>query len=85
MFAINRLKQDHPKDLRDTMTVQEVKCRYPGTRAIFEDLLLNRHFRFEGYDCLDEVAWHHGMESRELFALLRTGPVQGALCQFASA
>jgi hypothetical protein len=63
-------RKEHPipAGLTDTMTVQEVMGRYPTTRSVLEGLFIDR--RFEGYDCLDEVAWRHGMESRELLALL---------------
>ena len=57
-----------PSGLRETMTVREVMSRYPETTSFLEGLCING--RFEGYDCLDEVAWRHGMESRELLALL---------------
>ncbi len=57
-----------PSGLHDTMTVQEVMGRYPSTQSVLEGLFINR--RFEGYDCLDEVAWRHGMESQELLGLL---------------
>ena len=68
MDAINNLKQDHESVLTEIMTVQEIKRRYPSTRSVFEDFYIDS--RFEGSDCLDEVAWRHGMESRELLALL---------------
>ncbi len=57
-----------PSGLHETMTVREVMLRYPDTRVFFEGLFI--HGRFEGYDCLDEVAWRHGMESGELLARL---------------
>lgn len=68
MDAINHLKQDHESILTETMTVQEIKRRYPSTRSVFEDFYIDS--RFEGSDCLDEVAWRHGMESRELLTQL---------------
>ena len=50
--------------LNETMTVNFVISRYPRTKAIFEQFFIN--LSFESYDCLDEVAWRHGMESQEL-------------------
>ena len=57
-----------PSGLSETMTVQEVMRQHPNTRSVLEGLCIDR--RFEGYDCLDEVAWRHGMESQEFLALL---------------
>lgn len=68
MDAIDRLKQDCESTLTETMTMQEIKHRFPSTRSVLEGLCIDS--RFEGSDCLDEVAWRHGMESRELLALL---------------
>lgn len=61
--------------LTETMTVREVLSRHPDTRAFFEGLLISG--RFEGYDCLDEVAWRQGMESEELFAKLEAELARG--------
>ncbi len=57
-----------PSGLRETMTVREITSRYPGTKSVLEGLFIDS--RYEGYDCLDEVAWRHGMESRNLLARL---------------
>lgn len=51
--------------LHECMTVNGVLRRYPMTKTIFERLFVN--IPYEGCDCLDEVAWRHGMESRQLF------------------
>jgi len=59
--------------LTETMSVSEVISRYPKTRGTFEALFVDR--RSEGYDCLDEVAWRHGMESQELFTALEDAMV----------
>ena len=70
MCAINRLNEDHESGLTEKMTVQEIKRRYPSTRAVFESLVIGRGFRFDGDACLDEVAWSHGMGSQTLLGLL---------------
>ena len=67
-FGLMEKEQLIPSGLSETMTVQEVMRRYPNTRSVLEGLFIDH--RFEGYDCLDEVAWRHGMESWKLLALL---------------
>jgi len=67
-FGLMEKEQLLPSGLSETMTVQEVMRRYPNTGSVLEGLCIDRSF--EGYDCLDEVAWRHGMESQELLALL---------------
>ena len=67
-FGLMEKEQLIPSGLSETMTVQEVMRRYPNTRSVLEGLRIDR--RFEGYDCLDEVAWRQGMESWKLLALL---------------
>ena len=57
-----------PVRLHETMTPNRIVHQYPQAHAIFDDLLIS--LAFEGCDCLDEVAWRHGMESRELLAKL---------------
>ena len=52
----------------ETMTVNRVLQAFPGTRPVFERLFVN--VTIEGCSCLDEVAWRHGIESRELLAKL---------------
>ncbi len=54
--------------LEEVMTVNRVLQQYPATRSVFEQLFVN--LPFEGADCLDEVAWRHGMEARELLGQL---------------
>ncbi|MBI4354518.1 MAG: hypothetical protein HY595_04710 [Candidatus Omnitrophica bacterium] len=54
--------------LREDQSVNAVIQRYPHARFVFERLLIN--LRFEGQDCLDEVAWRRGMASSELIAHL---------------
>lgn len=64
-----------PWDLRETMTVGEVITCYPEAGPALEHLCINQ--TFERYDCLDEVAWRHGMESRELLARLEEELARG--------
>lgn len=54
--------------LDETMTVNWVIQECPCTQPVFRRLFVN--VPFEGTSCLDEVAWRHGMESRELLELL---------------
>ena len=54
--------------LDDTMTVNRVVQKFPATKRVFEQLFINT--TMEGCTCLDEVAWRHGMESRELLEQL---------------
>jgi len=54
--------------LDETMTVNRVVQEHPTTRRVFDGLFVN--VPYEGCACLDEVAWRHGLESRELLARL---------------
>ncbi len=56
------------RGLEEIMPVTRVLQQYPATRSIFAQLFIN--IPFEGSDCLDEVAWRHGMEARELLVQL---------------
>lgn len=60
-----------PGRLEEMMTVNRVLQCYPRTKRVFEQLFIN--IPYEGADCLDEVAWRHGMESRELLEKLERG------------
>ncbi len=55
--------------LDDTMTVNRVLHEHPETKAVFDRLSISSPI--EGCECLDEVAWYRGMESRELLEQLR--------------
>ena len=55
--------------LDETMTVNAMLQLYPRTQTVFHRFFINA--QVEGYDCLDEVAWRHGMESQELLAHLQ--------------
>ena len=54
--------------LDETMTVNHVVRAFPGTRQVFERLFINP--AMEGCTCLDEVAWRHGLDGRQLLSLL---------------
>ncbi len=54
--------------LSPTMTVNHVLCECPCTRRVFERLSI--HPAIEGVDCLDEVAWRHGLSCNELIRRL---------------
>ena len=54
--------------LEEDMTVNRIVQQFPGTKPVFERLFVN--IPMEGCSCLDEVAWRHGMESRELLKVL---------------
>ena len=64
-------------DLDETMTVNRIVRAFPCTRKVFERLFINSSL--EGCACLDEVAWSHGMESRELLDALEVA-VAGCGC-----
>jgi hemerythrin-like domain-containing protein len=53
-----------PAAVDETMTVNRIVEQFPPTRRTFERLFVN--IPMEGCACLDEVAWRHGMEAREL-------------------
>ena len=60
--------EESPDQFHEAMTVNRIIQQFPRTRPVFERLFIN--LPYEGCDCLDEVAWRHGMESRELLAKL---------------
>lgn len=64
--AAGRLRSS--RGLTETMTVNHVVHQYPHTKRIFEQFFIN--ITFEGSDYLDEVAWRHGLETRELLKRL---------------
>lgn len=51
------------------MSVNEILYRYPKTGPVFSQLRINR--LQEGYESVDEFAWHHGMEISQLLEQLR--------------
>ena len=54
--------------LDETMTVNRIVHEFPATQRIFERLFIR--VPLEGSTCLDEVAWRHGLDSRELLTSL---------------
>jgi len=55
---------DTPSRLHETMTVNGVIKEHPHTKRMFDRLFIN--IPLEGCNCLDEVAWRHGLEASEL-------------------
>ena len=60
----------------ETMTVNRIVEQCPQTRATFERLFVN--VPMEGCAGLDEVAWRHGMDARELLDVLEETMQSGA-------
>ncbi|MBI2104978.1 MAG: hypothetical protein HYT90_05320 [Candidatus Omnitrophica bacterium] len=58
-----------PTDISGGMSVNEILQRYPKTQRLFEHLHINR--LQEGYESVDEVAWHHGMDVSQFLEQLR--------------
>ncbi len=52
-----------------SMSVNEILQRFPQTMPLFERLHINR--LQEGYDSVDEIAWHHGLDVPQLLEQLR--------------
>ena len=57
-----------PAPIDETMTVNRVIHDFPHTRPVLERLFID--MLTDGYTCLDEVAWRHGMEAKDLVARL---------------
>ena len=55
--------------LSGTMSVNEILQRYPQTQRCFDELHVNR--LQEGYESVDELAWHHGLNVGELLEQLQ--------------
>ena len=65
-----------PSRFSEEMTVSHVVKAFPKTEPVFERLFIS--VLMEGCTCLDEVAWRHGMDSRELLEALEDAiPVCG--------
>jgi len=59
----------HPRGpFNETTTVNRMVREFPRTRPVFDRLFIN--VPLEGCACLDEVAWRHGMDARELLGQL---------------
>ena len=63
----------------ECMTVNRIIAQYPATRMVFEDLFINT--AVEGYSCLDEVAWRHGIACQELLDRLKAAIAGGMLAE----
>ena len=72
--AAEALQPATPYRLNEMMTVNRVVQEYPRTKPVFERFFIN--VPFEGCHCLDEVAWRHGMESKELLSQLEDALAQ---------
>lgn len=57
-----------PMRFDETMTVNRILHECPEAKPVFDQLLIS--VSLEGCACLDEVAWRHGLEARELLAKL---------------
>ena len=66
--AIPGVSTEPPTRFEETMTVNRVVQQFPRTKPVFERLFIN--VPMEGCSCLDEVAWRHGIDSRELLRTL---------------
>ena len=64
--AVTR-KSEHPH-FQETMTVNQVLRDFPRARPTLERFFIS--VPAEGCICLDEVAWTHGMEAKELLQAL---------------
>ncbi|MBI3996986.1 MAG: hemerythrin domain-containing protein [Candidatus Omnitrophica bacterium] len=62
--AIAGVSTEPPARFEETMTVNRIIQQCPQTKPVFEQLFIN--IPVEGCTCLDEVAWRHGVESRDL-------------------
>lgn len=55
--------------ISSVMSVNEILQRYPQTERVFSPLHVNR--LQEGYESVDEFAWHHGMDVSQFLEQLR--------------
>ena len=62
------MKTWQPLTLSPDITVNRVLHYYPQARALLERL--GMHPEIEGCECLDEVAWCHGLSVEELIRKL---------------
>jgi len=65
--------------LHEEMTVNHILHTYPQTKLLLERLFIN--VPYEGYDCLDEVAWRRGMDCCQLVLLLEEAISVGCRCE----
>lgn len=64
-------------NVHEEMTVNRVLHQFPKTRPVFEHYFVN--VPMEGCQCLDEVAWRHGMDGRDLVRALE-GAIAACKC-----
>ncbi|MBI3321464.1 MAG: hemerythrin domain-containing protein [Candidatus Omnitrophica bacterium] len=62
----------------EAMTVNRVVQEFPRTRSVFDRSFIN--VPLEGCTCLDEVAWRHGMEAKELLKQLEEEATVSCRC-----
>ena len=55
--------------ISSSMSVNEILQRFPQAVPFFERLHINR--LQEGYDSVDEIAWHHGLDVSQFLEQLR--------------
>lgn len=55
--------------ISSSMSANEILQRFPQTVPLFEQLHINR--LQEGYDSVDEIAWHHGLDASQFLEQLR--------------
>ena len=65
--------------LHEEMTVNHILRTYPQTKLLLERLFIN--VPYEGYDCLDEVAWRRGMDCCQLLVVLEEAITVGCRCE----
>ena len=67
---IDGVRRDRDAEaISGSMSVNEILQRFPQTMPLFERLRINR--LQEGYDSVDEIAWHHGLDVPQLLEQLR--------------
>ena len=69
--------------LHEEMTVNHILHTYPQTKLLLERLFVN--VPYEGYDCLDEVAWRRGMDCCQFLDLLEEAITVGCRCETTAA
>ena len=62
--AVAGVSTEPPARFEETMTVNRIIQQCQQTKPVFEQLFIN--IPMEGCNCLDEVAWRHGVDSRDL-------------------
>ncbi|OGX29648.1 MAG: hypothetical protein A3B78_02515 [Omnitrophica WOR_2 bacterium RIFCSPHIGHO2_02_FULL_67_20] len=55
--------------IESSMSANEILQRFPQTVPLFERLHIDR--LQEGYDSVDEIAWHHGLDASQFLEQLR--------------